>query len=468
MATWLTQPHNSHGDLMQNQTMTLQPDCARHRTWMIYAFGALGGILFGYDNGVIAGALLFIRKDLQLSPQLQGIMVSSLLFGAMIGAFTTGQLVERIGQRKLLIYAGMLFFVTSLIAAVSPNAYVLIGVRVLIGLAAGTASVQVPLYLSEIAPKHARGGLASLNQLAVATGIFLSYLVCYLLASSGQWRWMLGLAAVPSLLLTLGMLTQPDSPRWLVRQGRAQEALDVLRVTNRASQAEEALRQIQTMSAQPSVKLATVLKSKGLRHTLLSVFGLAVLQQALGINTVIYYAPTILRAAGFGESAALLNSVGLGMLSIVMTIVAARFVDKVGRRPLLICGALVMGASMTALACVFGAGELMTDGGRIVAVGALAVFKAAFSFSWGPLVWVMMPELLPTKVRARVMGAAALCTFLTNFSVASFFPVMLRAGAGAVFVIFAVVCVIASCFAAFYLRETAGLSLEEIEEQTKA
>ncbi|MFM0341399.1 sugar porter family MFS transporter [Paraburkholderia fungorum] len=448
---------------MQNQSLTYLSTPSRYRAYMIYAFGALGGILFGYDNGVIAGALLFIRKDMMLSPHLQGLMVGSLLFGAMIGAFTTGQLADRLGQRKLLMYAGLAFFVTSLAASAAPNAYVLIGVRVLIGMAAGTASVQVPLYLVEIAPKHLRGGLASLNQLSIASGIFLSYLVCYLLAADGQWRWMLGLAAVPSILLTLGMLVQPESPRWLVRKGRVNEALSVLLMTNTPVQAAEALKQIQQTSAHASAKFSTVLKSKALRRTLVSVFGLAVLQQALGINTVVYYAPTILRAAGFDNSAALLNSVGLGLLSIFMTIFAARVVDTVGRRPLLICGALVMGISMGALAWVFGAGSLTSVTGRVVAVGALALFKAAFSFSWGPLVWVLMPELLPMKVRAKVMGAAAMCTFLTNFVVASCFPTLLRAGAGFVFVMFACICVLASCFAAFVLRETAGLSLEEIE-----
>lgn len=452
---------------MQNQSSTLAASPVTRLTFLIYGFGALGGILFGYDNGVIAGALIFIRKDMHLSPQLQGIMVSSLLFGAMVGAFTTGQLAERIGQRKLLFYAGLAFFVTALIAACAPNAGVLIGVRVLMGMAAGTASVQVPLYLSELAPKKARGKLASLNQLSITTGIFLSYLVCFLLAASGQWRWMLGLAAVPALLLALGMLAQPDSPRWLVRRGRTAEALHVLRMTNSWADAEEALKQIQTTNAaQPAVSLRTLLSSKGLGKTLVSVLGLAIFQQAIGVNTVVYYAPTILIAAGFGKSAALLNSVGLGLLSILMTIIAARIVDKAGRRPLLIGGALVMGASMVALAWVFGSGALASDSGRVLAVASLATFKAAFSFSWGPVVWVMMPELLPMKARAKIMGIAALCVFLTNFAVATFFPVLLHAGASAVFITFACVCVVAASFAKFQLKETAGLSLEEIETRT--
>lgn len=181
---------------------------------------------------MIAGALLFIRQDMMLSTQLQGIMVSSLLLGAMIGSFTSAQIADRVGQRRLLIYAGVAFLITSIMAACAPNAYVLIVVRVFIGLPAGTASVQVPLYLSEIAPKDVCGALASLNQLSIAAGIFLSYLVCYLLSADRQWRWMLGLAAVPSILLVWGMFLQLESPRWLVRKGLHREALRVLHMTS--------------------------------------------------------------------------------------------------------------------------------------------------------------------------------------------------------------------------------------------
>ncbi|SIO72297.1 MFS transporter, sugar porter (SP) family [Burkholderia sp. GAS332] len=436
------------------------------RAWIVYIFGALGGILLGYDTGVIAGALLFIRRDMALSPQLQGLVVGGILFGAMIGAFGTGRLAERFGPRKMLITAGLMFFVTALLAATAPTPITLIVARVLVGVSVGISSVQVPLYLSEVAPTHIRGGLASLNQLAIATGIFISYVVCYLLSFSGQWRWMLGLATIPALLLTVGMLSQPDSPRWLVRRGRTVEALHVLQITHTEDDASSALAEIQKVSGQPQVKFMEILGSKALRPTLISVFGLAILQQLLGINTVVFYAPTILRSAGFGESAALLNSVGLGFLSITMTILAARIVDRVGRRPLLICGALVMCASMLALAWVFFANNLSQGIGRMVAVCALATFKAAFSFSWGPLVWVLMPELLPLGIRAKILSKAAFCIFSTNFIVASLFPTLLQAGATTAFGLFAGCCFIACCFAVFQLKETARLSLEEIERRT--
>jgi MFS family permease len=217
---------------MGTDTLTYFPTRSRSRARIAYLFGALGGILFGYDSGVIAGALLFIRKDMVLSAQLQGMVVGGLLLGAMVGAFGTGRFAERFGPRKMLIAAGSMFIVTSVLSALAPNPLSLIAARVLIGITIGVSTVQVPLYLSEISPKHIRGGLSSLNQLAIATGILISYVVCYLLSAHGQWRWMLGLAAVPSIFLTIGMMFQPDSPRWLVRQGRVQEARRVLEITN--------------------------------------------------------------------------------------------------------------------------------------------------------------------------------------------------------------------------------------------
>jgi sugar porter (SP) family MFS transporter len=451
---------------METETLAYFPARSRSRARIAYLFGALGGILFGYDSGVIAGALLFIRKDMALNAHLQGMVVGGLLLGAMIGAFGTARLADRFGPRKMLIGAGVMFIVTSVLSALAPDPMTLIAARVLIGITIGVSTVQVPLYLSEIAPKHIRGGLASMNQLAIATGILISYVLCYLLAPHGQWRWMLGLAAVPSVFLTIGMIFQPDSPRWLVRQGRVSEARRVLEITNTPGDAAESLREIQQANeTSTTVRLIDVLKSKALRPTLISVFGLAMLQQALGINTIVYYAPTILRAAGFGESAALLNSVGLGVLSIIMTIFAARVVDRVGRRPLLVGGALVMALSMATLGCVFHFGGPATASGSVIAVAALAVFKGAFSFSWGPLVWVMMPELLPMRIRARTMSAAALAMFLVNFIVASTFPALLEMGAASAFAVFSACCLIAFLFAIYRIRETAGLSLEQIEKE---
>ena len=436
---------------------------ARGRTWLAYLFGSLGGVLFGYDSGIIAGAILFIRKDMSLTPQLQGLVVGVLLLGAMIGAFGTGKWADRLGPRKMLFASGVMFIVTSLLSACAPDPASLIAARLLVGLAVGIAQVQVPVYLSEIAPRQIRGALTSLTQLCTAIGIFTSYLVAYLLAPHGQWRLMLALAAVPSVLLTVGMMFQPESPRWLVRQGRRDEALKVLRMTHPDEDAQCVLAEMTEASARAKLPWMQILRSEKLRPVLISVFGLAVFQQLMGINTVVYYAPTILRAAGFGESAALLNSVGLGALSIVMTLCAGRIVDRIGRRPLLKIGAVVMCVSLLIFGSLFQSNLSSTSAGSVVAVTALAIFKAAFSFSWGPVVWVMMPELLPMQIRARVMSAAVLCLFFANFVVSSTFPVLLNTGPLASFGFFAACCALAFFFVVFRLRETAGLSLEEIE-----
>ncbi|MGA8938861.1 MAG: sugar porter family MFS transporter [Acidobacteriaceae bacterium] len=436
------------------------------RTWPVYLFGSLGSVLVGYNTGIIAGAILLIRKDMALTPALQGLVVGMLLFGAMIGAFGTGRLADRLGPRKMLIFSGLLFIVTSLGSALAFDPASLIGARMLAGIAVGAAQVQVPLYVSEMAPKHLRGALTSLTHMCTGVGIFSSYLTSYLLAPYGQWRLTLALAAVPAAVLSVGMLSQPDSPRWLVRQGRRKEALKVLQRFNVAEQAEMVLDEISAVSAHRRMPLFDILRSRSLRAVLFSVLGLAILQQFMGINTVVYYTPTILRAAGFSQSAALLNGVGFSMLSIIMTLCSSRVVDRLGRRPLLLIGAAVMGATLLAFGVLFQIGRLSTFAGAVEAITVLALFKAAFSFTWGPVVWVMMPELLPLQVRARGMSAAVFCFFFANFIVSTAFPVLLGMGALVSFGLFAGFCVLAFLFVTLYLPETAGLSLEEIEKRS--
>ena len=429
----------------------------------VYAFGALGGLLFGYDTGIIAGALLFIKSDLGLTPLLQGLTVSSLQIGAIIGALVSGLLVTRFGHRRLLITAGLLFAAGAIGAALSGTAAVLILFRLVLGLAVGTASVQVPLYLAEMAPTRIRGALTSLNQLMISTGIFVSYLVAYSLSASGSWRLMLGLAVIPSTLLAVGMWFQPESPRWLLKKGRGDEARAVLLRSRAPDEAQREIDGIEDASAAPRTSIAEIMRSPWLRRCLLVAIGLAVFQQIMGINTIVYYAPTILTAAGFGKSAAILNSVGLGMISILATIVATRIVDRTGRRPLLIGGALAMMVSMVVLGAVFFSSALDTRLGQVLAIACLALFKGAFSLSWGPLVWVLLPEVLPLQGRATMMGVATLTNWLSNFVVSLFFPILLVAGAGTVFGIFAVCSLLGLIFVARLLDETSGLSLEEIE-----
>lgn len=439
----------------------------RFRTYLI---GALGGLLFGYDTGIIAGAILFIRKDFRLTALEQGLVVSSLVFGALAGAVTTGYLSDRFGRRRLLLVAGAVYAGGAVGAALAPSVTVLIGFRLLLGLAVGVSSVLVPLYLAEMAPTPLRGALTSLNQLMIAIGIFVSYVVTFVLSGSGAWRVMLGLAALPAALMLLGLWFQDESPRWLVAHGRPEEARAVLARTQEGSEVQREIAEIHRANeAGSAFGILGLLRTGRLRRGLLVAAMLAVFQQLVGINTIVYYAPTILNAAGFGKSAAILNSVGLASLSIVATVIAAGIVDRVGRRPLMLGGLVGMVASMAVIGIVFFGSGLPTLKGKILAVGCLAVFKIAFSLSWGPLVWVMLPELLPLHVRGMVMGGAVFLNWATNFLVSLLFPLVLAAGAGPAFELFAGFGFIAFVLTAKWLPETTGRSLESIElEQLSA
>ncbi len=428
-----------------------------------YGFGALGGFLFGYDIGVIGGALLFIRQEMGLTPFIQGVVVSALLVGAMIGAAISGHLNDRFGPRRLLMTAGLVLTIGALAAACATGATMLALCRIVIGLGVGAASVQVPIYLSEMAPTRIRGALTTLNQLMISIGIFVAFLVGYSLAGLGAWRVMIGLAAVPSLLLMLGMLRQPDSPRWLARHGRLDAARAVLLRSREPAEAERELAEMVESGRGGGMRISEMLASPAARHGLIIACGLALLQQFLGINTIIYYAPTIFRAAGFGDSSAILVAVGLGAWTVIVTIVTSQIVDRVGRRPLMLGGALMMAATMLALGIVFFTDGLHSAAGIGIAIACIALYKTAFSLSWGALVWVLLPEVLPLRARGAGMGVATPLNWAGNFLVALTFPVLLAVGAGTIFVIFACFAMAAFFFARRLLDETTGRSLEQIE-----
>jgi len=431
----------------------------------VFFFGSFGGILAGYDQGIAAGALLFVQRELGLSPWAQGLVVSSLMLGAILGSLVAGGLAERWGRRRVLQLAAVVFGLAALGMAAAPGVAVLVAARVLGGLAVGTASVVVPTYLSELAPTRSRGGIATLNQLMIAIGIFLAYVTSFALAPWSAWRWMLGIALLPAVLLLYGVSRSPETPRWLVAHGRADEARRVLLGQLEPDEAEQVLADIRRTLRERRDTSGNwrVLATRALRRPLLIAIGLAALQQLIGINTIVYYAPTILRSAGFGDSAALLNSVGLGALSIVTTLVTVRVVDRFGRRNLLLLGGIVMLVSMTALAGLFGCGLLGSTAGAAGALVCLAVFKVAYSLSWGPLMWVLLPEQFPLRARSVGVGAGSFVNWTANLAVSQFFPVLLVFGAGAVFGIFAGFAVLALVFTVVFVRETANRSLEELE-----
>jgi sugar porter (SP) family MFS transporter len=432
-------------------------------TKLIYFFGALGGLLFGYDTGVISGAILFIEKDLGLTPFLNGLVVSSLLVGAMIGAAVCGPLSDGLGRRRLVLVAAVVFCVGAIGAALAPNAAVLILFRVVLGLAVGAASLIVPLYLSEMAPTEIRGGLSALNQLMIVTGILVAYIVNYALANAEAWRWMLGLAFVPSLVLLIGMYFAPETPRWLVSKDRDEEAREVLRRTRDEAIVESELEEIKRIEEEQEESGLSELLAPWVRPALLVGIGLAIFQQIIGINTIIYYAPTTLTNVGFGNAAAILANVGIGVVNVGMTLVAIKYVDRVGRKPLLLGGVIGMAVSLTALGL---ASLISSMSGAVgwITVACLALYIACFATSWGPIVWVMLAEIFPLKVRGSAMAVGTVILWGANFVVSLTFPVFLDwFGPGVVFLGYAVICVAAFFFTSYFVTETKGRSLEQIE-----
>jgi MFS transporter, SP family, sugar:H+ symporter len=433
---------------------------------LVYFFGALGGMLFGYDTGVISGAILFISEDLKLTPALEGLVVASLLLGAAVGAACAGPLSDRLGRRNLIIVAAILFTIGAIGAALSPSVTVLVLFRVVLGLAVGAAALIVPLYLSEIAPTEIRGAISSLNQLMIVVGILLAFIVNALLADSGAWRWMLGLAVIPSVVLLIGMYFMPETPRWLVSRGREDEARDVLLQSRTEEEAEKEIQDIKEVERQEEGGLRELM-APWVRPALIVAIGLAVFQQIIGINTIIYYAPTTLTNVGYGNAAAIYANLIIGAVNVAMTLVAIRIIDRVGRKPLLLAGLVGMVASLT----ILGLSTLLlsepsspTDTVAIITLLCLAGFIISFAATWGPTVWVMLPEVLPLRIRGTAMGVAIFLHWIANFVVSQTFPSLLASlGPGPVFLGYAVIGVLAFVFVSAFVTETKGRSLEEIE-----
>ncbi|MCY9111252.1 sugar porter family MFS transporter [Bacillus atrophaeus] len=438
------------------------------RKYMIYFFGALGGLLYGYDTGVISGALLFINNDIPLTTLTEGLVVSMLLLGAIFGAALSGTCSDRWGRRKVVFVLSIIFIIGALVFAFSQNITMLIASRVILGLAVGGSTALVPVYLSEMAPTKIRGTLGTMNNLMIVTGILLAYIVNYLFTPFEAWRWMVGLAAVPAVLLLIGIAFMPESPRWLVKRGREDEAKKIMEITH--DHQEDIEMELAEMKQGESEKKETtldLLKAKWIRPMLLIGVGLAVFQQAVGINTVIYYAPTIFTKAGLGTSASVLGTMGIGVLNVIMCITAMILIDRIGRKKLLIWGSVGITLSLAALSAVLLSLGLSTSTAWLTVV-FLGVYIVFYQATWGPVVWVLMPELFPSKARGAATGFTTLVLSATNLIVSLVFPLMLSAmGIAWVFAIFSVICLLSFFFALYMVPETKGKSLEEIEESLK-
>jgi sugar porter (SP) family MFS transporter len=434
------------------------------------AITALGGLLFGYDTGVVSGALLFLHTSFgNVSSFDKELVTGLLLIGAAVGAFASGRLSDRIGRRPVILLTASVFVAGVLGAAFSPELWVLIAMRFVIGLAVGSASMAVPLYISEVAPPRVRGALVSFNQLALTMGILIAFLVDYALSSSAAWRLMFGLAAIPAVLLFAGMLTQAESPVWLVTHGRSTEARSVLvRIRSKDHDVDGEIAEISALGQRTS-SYRELLRPEVRKVVVIGVL-LAVFQQITGINTVIYYAPTLLHQAGLGNSASLLANVGNGIVNVGMTVIAIWLIDKVGRRVLLIGGTIGMAVALFVVAATFAvSGNTLGHTEAIVAVVSLAVYTGSFAIGLGPVFWLLISEIYPAQIRGKSMSIATIANWGANFVVAISFLTLLNTISNAgTFFLLGTLSLAAVAYFWKKVPETEGLTLEEIERDMAA
>ena len=435
----------------------------------ISALAALNGLLFGFDTGVVSGALLYMSETfprLATSAFLKGTVVSGAMVGAIVGAAFGGRLADRLGRRRLILIGAVLFFVGSFIMAVAPSVAVLIVGRVLDGVGIGFASVVGPLYIAEIAPAKIRGSLVTLNNVAITGGILLSYITNQMIANMAMgaglsWRMMLGLGMIPAMVLFVGIIFMPESPRWLVEQNQERQARSVLSRIRNGTNVDAEISEIVTMSNREEGSFRDLLQP-WLRPVLIVGLGLAVLQQITGINAVVYYAPTILESAGYSDVASLFGTIGIGAINVLLTIVAVFLVDRVGRRPLLLVGLVGMFASLSVLAAAYVVSGM---GGIIgpITIASLMLFVAFHAVSLGSVVWLVISEIFPLNVRGAAMGVTTLVLWFSNFLVAQFFPLLFEIGSTVAFGVFAGIAVVGFVFVYTFVPETKGRTLEEIE-----
>lgn len=433
--------------------------------YVVAIVASLGGLLSGYDTGVISGALLFINETWILPDTLQGFLVSSVLIGAVIGAATNGILADIFGRKKIILATALIFILGSVMCAFAPNVYILIISRIFVGFAVGIVNFVVPLYLSEISPKNLRGTLVSLYQWAITSGILFSYFINAAFAQAVyNWRWMLFAGVLPGLILFVGMCLMSDTPRWLVSKNREDEAKYVFKKIEPDIDAEKEIQNIKTTLNSESKEKKFVFKKWMLMPFVVGI-GIMFAQICTGINTIIYYAPTIFKTAGFDSNlTAIYATTGIGVVNFIMTIVAVFFTDKIGRKPLLYFGLTGVMLSLFALGTSFAFANVLGSSLKWVAVGSLITYIICFAMSLGPIGWILVSEVFPLKIRGIAMSICTVSNFAFNFFVVGSFPILLhRIGGAWTFWMFGAVSFLCIIFVYFFIPETKGISLEQIE-----
>ncbi len=435
----------------------------------ISVIAAIGGFLFGYDTGVISGALLYIGPDLHAGQLAKQWVVGSLLLGAVAGAIVSGYAADRFSRKWTKFGSGCIYVAAALASAFAQSVGWLIAARAVLGLAVGTASFVSPMYISENTPPRIRGGTVSFNQLMITSGILIAYIVNFAFRGVGDnWRWMLGLGALPGLALAIGMLFVPHTPRWLMQAGREDEARAVLEQSRTSDEIDDEIGDIRDVVQQHRSTSLRRLIGPRVRPLLLVGLGLAVFQQLIGVNTVVYYSATILKYTGISTAKSIGEALFVGITNVVFTVVAILLLDRVGRRALLLIGTAGAATALVVLGVYFDVPALKQNAGWLGLV-ALIVFIASFAVGLGPVFWLMISEIFPLGIRSKAMSVCTVGNWLFNFLVSYFFLSFVSGiGRAGTFWLYGSLGVLALAFFAFRVPETKDRSLEEIEAELGA
>jgi SP family xylose:H+ symportor-like MFS transporter len=440
---------------------------------LVCMVAALGGLLFGYDTGVINGAIGPLEKHFILDANWKGWATGCALVGCAIGAAAAGVLSDWLGRKKVLILSAILFFISAVGTALPKSITAFIIYRIIGGLGVGAASMSSPMYIAEISPARIRGRMVSVNQFAIVSGFLVVYFVNYFIALQGDeiwnvqtgWRWMFGSESLPALLLLVLLFFVPESPRWLTKQNRSDEALEILTRVDGAQYAQTELLEIKDAIAHESGSIKQLFQP-GMKIVLVIGIVLSVLQQVTGINVFLYFGTEIFKKMGSETNAALLQTVVVGVVNLSFTIIAIWTVDKVGRKPLMIIGSSGMGLSLLGMGLM--AYCQKTD---LWVLLFILGYIACFALSVGPVTWVILSEIFPTRIRGRAMAIATVCLWVANYAISQTFPMMDENSwlldkfhHAFPFWVYGVFCVVLVTFVCRYVPETKGKTLEEIEK----
>ena len=436
-------------------------DTNKNQLLIFSTVAALGGLLFGFDTGVISGAIPFIKLEFYLNSYQEGFAVSNLMIACVIGALIAGPIADWTGRKKVLILCAVLFIVSAILSALPRSFTELVIARFIGGIGVGVASVVSPMYIAEISPAKIRGRLVALNQLAIVIGILLSYLSNWLLVDTGinNWRYMLVAEILPATTFLMGLFFILESPRWLTKEGLEKDALDVLKVVAGVENADHELQEVKKSLAEKKTSLKELLHPS-LRRVLIVGILFSLFAHITGIDTIIYYGPLIFLESGFKTDSALLASVIIGITNLIFTFVGMAMIDKAGRKFLLLVGIAGMGISMTLVGFCMQSDMISAKWTLLW----IMTYIASFAMSIGVVIWVYLSEIYPTRVRGQALSVATMVLWLGNVILTQLFPVMMERFGGGTFYIFSFICLLAFIFTWTMVKETRGVSLEEIEK----